>query len=169
MGNDQTMNRDHPLRYRVESWRILIQIYYMKKITFVFSEIWTLTTSTLALLSDMHTKSSVYKYGTFQLRWKETMMTESFSHEHCSTEVEVMGHLNEIKPVIRASDASIRSQVSNASSVGFGNVEIREFERICGDHPDVHDAHKGPPLAIGWRYYDCEAVPVEFFEETRRS
>ena len=58
------------------------------------------------------------------------------------------------------------------SSVSFGNVQVREFERIAGDHPDVSDF--GPPLSIGWAFVEGDAIPLEEFERqtspfTRRS
>ena len=51
------------------------------------------------------------------------------------------------------------------SSVSFGNVQVREFERIVGDNPGMSDY--GPPLGIGWRYYDSGVkLPVESFKMT---
>ena len=53
-----------------------------------------------------------------------------------------------------------------ARSVTFGKIQIREFERIVGDHPMVSDL-RGPPLSIGWGYNECDAVPVDEFESWR--
>ena len=69
---------------------------------------------------------------------------------------------------VRASDASDRSAISTASSVDFGTVEVREYERVAGDHPDVHDPHRGPPLAIGWAFHANEAISLDSFEESRK-
>jgi hypothetical protein len=51
------------------------------------------------------------------------------------------------------------------SSITFGVVQVREFERIAGDHPDVSDL--GPPLAIGWGFSDYAAVPLDRYERQR--
>ena len=45
-----------------------------------------------------------------------------------------------------------------SSSVRFGSVTTREFERIVGDHPDFR---RGPPVAIGWNYQDTEEVSLD--------
>ena len=51
------------------------------------------------------------------------------------------------------------------SVVSFGDIRVREFERIAGDHPDVSDL--GPPLAIGWGYYEIDAMPIDDYESIR--
>ena len=51
------------------------------------------------------------------------------------------------------------------SSVSFGSVEIREFNRIVGDHPDCK---LGPPLGIDWQYIQRQQVPVDDFEQSPR-
>jgi hypothetical protein len=62
--------------------------------------------------------------------------------------------------------SSCSSLASRCSSVTFGEIQVREFERIVGDHPGVSD--RGPPLAIGWGYNERQAVQVETFEAERR-
>ena len=57
---------------------------------------------------------------------------------------------------------SVRSESSCQSTVSFGEIQIREFERIVGDHPEVSD--RGPPLAIGWAFYQHDAVPLDEYE-----
>lgn len=69
------------------------------------------------------------------------------------------------RPSLPSSDQSAHS---TTSSVDFGTVEVREYERICGDHPDVHDPHRGPPLAIGWRFAENQVMSLDSFEETRK-
>jgi hypothetical protein len=63
---------------------------------------------------------------------------------------------------------SDQSATSECSLVGFSDVKVRQYERVAGDHPDVTDPHRGPPLSIGWRYCECEAVSVESYEKLRR-
>lgn len=60
---------------------------------------------------------------------------------------------------------SVRSPRSETSPIAFSVVQVREFERIIGDHPDVSDC--GPPLSIGWRYYENETVPLDRYEQQR--
>lgn len=56
---------------------------------------------------------------------------------------------------------------SESTLVEFGVVNVREYERILGDHPD---ADEGPPLAIGWEYESVvRDLPVDDFEMTRQS
>ena len=64
-------------------------------------------------------------------------------------------------------DLSFRSEQSASSSsrtlVSFGDVHIREFERIAGDHPDA----TGPPLSIGWSFNEAKSVSLESYEQRR--
>ena len=48
--------------------------------------------------------------------------------------------------------------VSVDKSVSFGVIEVRDYERVAGDHPDVNG---GVPLAIGWAFVQKEPVTVE--------
>ena len=66
------------------------------------------------------------------------------------------------------SDNSIRSEHSTTSVVSFQSVQIREYERIAGDHPDVTDHLKGPPLSIGWRHSEIVSIPIDSYESTRQ-
>jgi len=93
------------------------------------------------------------------------MMEGSLSSDDGVAPLVVVSSLNAMTTSLRASDASDRS---TASSVDFGTVEVREYERVAGDHPDVHDPHRGPPLAIGWRFQENEAIALDYFEESRR-
>lgn len=96
------------------------------------------------------------------------MMEDSCSVDDCEAPLTLPASLTEMTPSVRASDASDRSAVSTASSVDFGTVEVREYERVAGDHPEVHDPHRGPPLAIGWRFHENAAMTLDSFEESRR-
>mmetsp|Transcript_24778 Transcript_24778/g.40541 ORF Transcript_24778/g.40541 Transcript_24778/m.40541 type:complete len:253 (-) Transcript_24778:83-841(-) len=52
----------------------------------------------------------------------------------------------------------------SASSVSFGSIEIRDYERIAGDHPDTNI---GVPLAIGWAFKERGAMPVDKYEKAK--
>jgi hypothetical protein len=62
---------------------------------------------------------------------------------------------------------SVHSTISIASSneerrrVQFSVVQVREFDRIIGDHPDVR---VGPPLSIGWNFEEREPMPLDDYE-----
>jgi hypothetical protein len=68
------------------------------------------------------------------------------------------------RPSSRSSSTSLSTQDSRRSSVSFGSIEVREFDRIVGDHPDVSN---GPPLSIGWEFVQDEAVTVDEYEEAK--
>jgi hypothetical protein len=46
--------------------------------------------------------------------------------------------------------------------VGFTFVQIRSFDRIVGDHPDVRNG--GPPLSIGWDYVQGHPLDLDDYE-----
>lgn len=50
--------------------------------------------------------------------------------------------------------------------VRFSNVQVREFNRIVGDHPDVR---VGVPIALGWEHEDRDAVPLDVYERSHIS
>jgi hypothetical protein len=76
------------------------------------------------------------------------------------------------------SDGLISTDVSETSShvspddlendtspaVSFGNIQVREYERIVGDHPDTK---VGVPLSIGWAFYERPPVSIEQYEGDR--
>lgn len=58
---------------------------------------------------------------------------------------------------------SSRSVDSNDSSVHFGTITIREYERSLADNPSVTD---GPPIGLGWDYDPQEVhLAVDAYEE----
>jgi hypothetical protein len=67
-------------------------------------------------------------------------------------------------------DSSIDTGDSNNNDepdgLRFGYVEVREYTRTVGDHPDVSD--EGPPLALGWDYVKAETVSVCQYEARKR-
>jgi hypothetical protein len=68
-----------------------------------------------------------------------------------------------VSPSKEEDDSSSESS-KRKSSVRFGSIEIREYERIVGDHPDVKF---GPPMGIGWQYYQNEQIPIDEYERRR--
>jgi len=61
------------------------------------------------------------------------------------------------------SSGSLSSQ-SSVKSVTFGAIEIREFNRIVGDHPDTR---VGPPLSLGWEFEQRSPLPLDEYEAVR--
>lgn len=55
---------------------------------------------------------------------------------------------------------------ASASSVGFGAVEVRHYERCLSDNPSVQD---GAPIGIGWEVQEEEKFSVDEFEGCRES
>ena len=49
-------------------------------------------------------------------------------------------------------------------SVRFGTIQVREFNRIVGDHPDVK---VGPPISIGWDFVESDAQCLDQYEADR--
>ena len=53
------------------------------------------------------------------------------------------------------------------STITFGQVNIREYERVLGDNPSVTS---GPPLSIGWRYSPSTLnMSIDDYEENKGS
>jgi hypothetical protein len=44
--------------------------------------------------------------------------------------------------------------------LSFGNIQVREYGRVINDDPDVSIG-----LALGWKYYQEEAIPVDHYEK----
>lgn len=76
-------------------------------------------------------------------------------------------NLEEVTPFTTSSNSN---KVQNGSkptherSVSFGEIQVREYNRILGDCPYVA---VGPPIGIGWDYVQSEAVDVGTYEENR--
>jgi hypothetical protein len=54
----------------------------------------------------------------------------------------------------------------NVKGVTFGSVEIRLYDRICGEHPSCSSCD---PLSIGWDVLECISLPVEEYENARNA
>jgi hypothetical protein len=68
--------------------------------------------------------------------------------------------------VAATDDASISSHSEYAGSddtksVSFGFVEVREYNRIVGDHPEVRF---GPPLGLGWEFHEHDRETIDKYE-----
>lgn len=50
-------------------------------------------------------------------------------------------------------------------TVAFRSIQIREFDRVVGDHPDVTNG--GPPLTIGWDYLQRPDLNLEDYENAK--
>jgi hypothetical protein len=60
--------------------------------------------------------------------------------------------------------ASNADSVTCKKSVSFGMMQVREYNRVLGDNPDVQF---GPPLSIGWDYTQKEALSIDEYQKTK--
>jgi len=56
------------------------------------------------------------------------------------------------------------SQDEGKKAVTFGNLEIREYDIVIGDHPCCTS---GLPLSLGWDYTEHDILPVDEYEACR--
>ncbi|CAB9516920.1 expressed unknown protein [Seminavis robusta] len=70
------------------------------------------------------------------------------------------------EPLIKTVDVDEIDQAlhSNKKSVSFGSIQIREYNRVVGDHPDVQ---VGPPISIGWDFVEHESKSLDTYEADR--
>lgn len=93
-----------------------------------------------------------------------TMVMESSLFHHATIPKCSIESTHERWTTTRSTNNSINKSTNEKHFVNFSTVEIRSYERIVGDHPDVEI-----PLAIGWKYHmDSKIVTVESFEENKR-
>lgn len=59
-----------------------------------------------------------------------------------------------------------QQQPRRSSTVRFGSVQVREYDRIVGDHPDTK---YGPPIGIGWDYEIQSELSLDDYENTRKA
>lgn len=64
------------------------------------------------------------------------------------------------------STMSLDSARKGGRRVGFSQVEVREYERIIGDHPDVR---LGVPISIGWKFTQQSPKDIDDYERSRIS
>ncbi|CAB9519505.1 expressed unknown protein [Seminavis robusta] len=57
------------------------------------------------------------------------------------------------------------SMTERLTRVGFSSIQIRSFDRILGDNPDVRS---GPPLSIGWDYEEGDVMDLNAYELGKR-
>jgi len=67
-------------------------------------------------------------------------------------------------------DSSFESAYDRRNSerltrVAFTSIQIRSFNRVAGDHPDVQGG--GPPLAIGWEFVEQEPIDLDDYEQEK--
>jgi hypothetical protein len=86
-----------------------------------------------------------------------------------------MKSLTPVKSISNLSDEdTVRTDLSSLSGdsssdegrVSFGSIQVREYERIIGDHPQTK---VGVPLSLGWGYYERDSVPIDKYESERVS
>mmetsp|Transcript_131318 Transcript_131318/g.185291 ORF Transcript_131318/g.185291 Transcript_131318/m.185291 type:complete len:194 (+) Transcript_131318:42-623(+) len=86
-----------------------------------------------------------------------------------------MSHLPPVKSESQLSEMSLDATVATEASessfgsglrVSFGDIRVREYERVVGDHPDTRI---GVPISIGWAYLERDAVSLEKYEADRVS
>lgn len=71
-----------------------------------------------------------------------------------------------------SADLTVRTEFSDSDSfdgdrrVSFSAIQVREYERIVGDHPDTRI---GVPLTLGWGYIEHNTLPIDTYESERTS
>ena len=60
--------------------------------------------------------------------------------------------------------STVTSESSFKKSVTFSFVQVREYNRVVGDHPDVRI---GPPISLGWEYNIQLDQSVDDYEASR--
>jgi hypothetical protein len=72
--------------------------------------------------------------------------------------------LSEMSADVTVATEASESTFDSDRRVNFGGIQVREYERVVGDHPDTKI---GVPLTIGWGYFELETVPIEQYESDR--
>lgn len=58
-----------------------------------------------------------------------------------------------------------KRRLPSVRRVSFGTIEVREFDRVAGDHPSVSE---GPSLSLGWAFVETNPQSVCDYESTRQ-
>ena len=131
--------------------------------------------------STVSTQVSKLVKPSYQLSTKEYAMSETESEASfdstCLITVESLNLTgeNQSEPV-KSSDESASNPLTTSQEgklepyqgpkhVSFGDVTVRRYERILGDHPDVSI---GPPVSIGWDYYSQKPLSLDKYESKRK-
>ncbi|KAL3915308.1 MAG: hypothetical protein SGILL_005717 [Bacillariaceae sp.] len=59
---------------------------------------------------------------------------------------------------------SLGASSERSSSVSFGSIQLREYERIPGDHPECCI---GVPISIGWAFVQQSEISVKRYEKKK--
>ncbi|CAB9519504.1 expressed unknown protein [Seminavis robusta] len=67
--------------------------------------------------------------------------------------------------VASTASTNFNDSMERLTRVGFSSIQIRSFDRILGDNPDVRS---GPPLSIGWEYEEGDVMDLNAYELGKR-
>jgi hypothetical protein len=59
----------------------------------------------------------------------------------------------------------VTDDTNNKRAVSFGLIQIREYNRVVGDNPNVRF---GPPISIGWEFVQKPALQIDVYESSKR-
>jgi hypothetical protein len=63
-----------------------------------------------------------------------------------------------------ASNTDSIASITIKKSVSFGSIQVREYNRVLGDNPDVQF---GPPISLGWNFVQKDALPMNEYETNK--
>jgi hypothetical protein len=58
----------------------------------------------------------------------------------------------------------VTDDTNNKRAVSFGLIQIREYNRVVGDNPNVR---VGPPMSIGWGFVEKQSLQIDVYERTK--
>lgn len=81
------------------------------------------------------------------------------------TPVKSISNLSDMsEDTVRTDLSSLGDSSSDLRRVSFGSIQVREYERIIGDHPETK---VGVPLSLGWGFYERDLLPISRYESER--